>query len=32
MGDFELGYLSADQEFVCVICQEEGCGEIRLER
>jgi hypothetical protein len=32
MGDFELGYLAADQEFVCEVCREEGRGEIRLER
>jgi predicted RNA-binding Zn-ribbon protein involved in translation (DUF1610 family) len=32
MGDFELGYLAADQEFVCEVCLEDGRGEIRLER
>src|SRR4051812_48058000 len=31
-GDFELGRLAADQELVCEVCLEAGCGEIRLER
>jgi hypothetical protein len=32
MGDFELGRLADDQEFVCEVCLEEGRGEVRLER
>jgi hypothetical protein len=32
MGDFELGRLAADQEFLCEVCLEEGRGEVRLER
>jgi hypothetical protein len=32
MGDFELGRLAADQEFVCEVCLEEGRGIVRLER
>ena len=31
-GDFELGRLAADQELVCEVCLEAGCGEVRLER
>ena len=32
MGDFELGHLADDQEFVCQVCLEEGRGTIHLQR
>jgi hypothetical protein len=32
MGDFELGHLAGDQEFICQVCLEEGRGTIHLQR
>jgi hypothetical protein len=31
-GDFELGFLAADQELVCEVCLEEGRGMVWLTR